>query len=274
MARFNLRMPAPDSVAAGQTATFQLPLVNTYHELQLEYSGAALSTWGDYRLYLNGVAIQTVKMSDRDAFNQHDKLAAAAGIIKIPLERKNLKTLDGQELTSIDAGRVTQAKGRQANSFYLEVDVPAGATSPTLKLSATVSPSSGMGIGSVLFIKRHQRPIGAAGEAQISDLPYGDSQAAALNRVWFKPASGTVNKVRIEKDGVILFERSAALNTSCLADGQKNPQSGWYTIDKTEGGIGGDMIPLVGHSHFAYVMDNSAAGSMTIYSETIGTVVG
>mgnify|MGYP006156517353 CR=1 FL=1 len=276
--RFELRMPSPDSVASGQTAVFRFPIGNRFHELQLAYSGITLAQMEEIRIYANGKSFQTFSGADRDKFNQFDQLSASSGILKIPFDRQGLKTLAAEEETAIDTGAINQAKVAALNiknperitSFYMEIDIAAGAAAPALSMNATVSESLGLGVGTVLHIKRDTRSIGGAGEADISDLAYGKSTSAFLNRTWFKPSAGQLDKIRIERNTTVLHERTKELNEFLQGDGVRVPQAGYQVIDRTERGIGGDPIALVGSSDFRYIVKASAAMTLTIYSENLG----
>lgn len=273
MARFELRMPSPDSVAADQTATFKLPIGNRFHELQMLYSGTAftLAHMLEIRVFLNGKVFQRYSAQDRDAFNKFDGLAAANGILKIPFDRQNLLTLAAMEETAIDTGKIVGAAvGEQVNSFYVEIDIASGAVAPALSMNATVSKSLGLGVGTVLHIKRDTRTVGGAGEKDISDLNYGKTTSQFLNRVWFKPNAGQLDKIRIELDTAVQYERTKALNEFIQGDGVRVPQAGFQVVDKTERGVGGDVIDLRGATDYRYIVEASAAMDLVIYSENLG----
>lgn len=276
--RFELRMPSPDSVASGQTAVFRFPIGNRFHELQMLYSGLTLAQMSEIRLYANGKVFQTFSGTDRDKFNQFDGLSASAGILKIPFDRQRLKTLAAEEETAIDTGSLNGAKLLALNinnperitSFYMEIDIAAGAVAPALSMNATVSESLGLGVGTVLHIKRDTRSIGGAGEVDISDLSYGKATSAFLNRVYFKPSAGQLDKIRVERNTSVLYERTKALNEFLQGDGKRSPQAGYQVVDRTERGVGGDPIPLVGSSDFRYIVNASSAMTLTVYSENMG----
>ena len=278
--RFELRMPSPDSVAAGQTAVFRFPIGNRFHELQLAYSGLTLAQMEEIRIYANGKVFQTFSGADRDSFNQFDQLSASSGILKIPFDRQDLKTLAAEEETAVDTGSLNAAKAaalglkianlERVTSFYMEIDIAPGASAPALSMNATVSETLGLGIGTVLHIKRDTRSIGGAGEADISDLAYGKSTSAYLNRVWFKPSAGQLDKIRVERNTTVLHERTKELNEFLQGDGVRVPQAGYQVIDRTERGVGGDPIPLVGATDFRYIVKASSAMTLTIYSENMG----
>jgi len=273
MARFELRMPSPDSVAADQTATFKLPIGNRFHELQMLYSGTTftLAHMLEIRVFLNGKVFQRYSAQDRDAFNKFDGLAAANGILKIPFDRQNLLTLAAMEETAIDTGKIVGAAvGEQVSSFYVEIDIASGAVAPALSMNATVSKSLGLGVGTVLHIKRDTRTVGGAGEKDISDLNYGKTTSQFLNRVWFKPNAGQLDKIRIELDTAVQYERTKALNEFIQGDGVRVPQAGFQVVDKTERGVGGDVIDLRGATDYRYIVEASSAMDLVIYSENLG----
>lgn len=269
MARIEVRMPAGEGIAAGQTATFKLPIGRRFHELQLAYSGVTLAQLTEMRLFANGKVIHRYSATDRDNLNQFDGRAAAAGILAIPFDRYKLKTLAGEEETALNTGSA-DANGVAITSLYLEIDIDAAAVAPVLSLTATQSDALPGGPGTVLHIQRHTRDAAGAGEFDISDLPRGTATSIALNRVIFKPSANDISKVQIDRNQYVIFERSKALNEKVQTDGVRVPQAGYIVVDKTERGYGGDPIDLVGVSDFRYKLTMTGAATLTILSEYLG----
>lgn len=269
MPRIEVRMPAGEGIAAGQTATFKLPIGRRFHELQLAYSGVTLAQMTEIRLFANAKVIHRYSGTDRDLMNQFDGRAAAAGILVLPFDRYKLKTLAGEEETAFNTGSA-DANGNAITSAYIEIDIDAAAAAPVLSLMATQSDALPGGAGTVLHIQRHTRDAAGAGEFDISDLPRGTATSIALNRIFFKPSANAVNKLTVERNQYTIFERIAALNSKVQTDGVRVPQAEFYALDKTERGYGGDPIDLVGVSDYRYKLDMSGAATLTIYSEYLG----
>ncbi|AUR98305.1 double jelly roll capsid protein [Vibrio phage 1.249.A._10N.261.55.B9] len=269
MARIEVRMPAGEGIAAGQTATFKLPIGRRFHELQLAYSGVTLAQMTEIRIFANGKVIHRYSGSDRDSMNKFDKRAAASGVLTIPFDRYKLKTLAGEEETALNTGSA-DANGVSITSVYMEIDIAAAASAPVMSLTATQSDALPGGPGTVLHVQRHTRDAAGAGEFDISDLPRGTATSIALNRIFFKPSANDIAKVTIERNQYTIFERSKALNEVVQTDGVRTPQSGFVVVDKTERGYGGDPIDLVGVSDFRYKLDMTGTATLTIYSEYLG----
>lgn len=270
MARYELRMPSPDGVAKGQTARFNLALGNRYHELQLIYAGVLLSQLTEIRVKLNGKVVQIFSGEQRDKWNQFDGMSAASGILRIPFDRQKLKTLAAEEETAIDTGSITQGQGERVTSFVVEIDISGAASAPKLEMYATVSPSLGHGVGTVLHIRRDTRSFGGAGQHDIADLPFNTPTAAYLNRVWFLPSAGDLSEMAIKRNNVTVFERTKVLNKYLQENGVRTPQAGWQCIDMTEKGIGGNALVLMGAHDFRYELKSSSAMILTVFSEHLG----
>lgn len=271
MSRFDLRMPSPNGVSAGQTALFNLSLGNRYHELQLTYAGATLAQLEEIRIKINGTVKQVFSAVDRDKWNQFDGIAAANGILVIPFDRQKLKTLAAEEETAIDTGAIVAGQvGERVTSFSVEVDIAAAAVAPVLEMNATVSESTGRGVGTVLHIRRDTRTFGGAGRHDISDLPFNSVTAAYLNRVTFAPSAGEVSETTVKRNNVTIFERKKALNERLQANGVRTSQAGFQIIDTTEKGVGGNVFNLMGAQDFRYELVLTAAATITVYSEYLG----
>ncbi len=269
MARIEVRMPAFEGVAAGQTATAKLPIGRRFHELQLTYSGVTLAQITEIRLFANGKVIHRYSGTDRDSMNQFDGRAAAGGILAIPFDRFNLITQAGREETALNTGSVSEA-GLSINSLYLEIDIDGAASAPAFSMTATQSDALAGGPGTVLHVQRHTRDFAGAGTFDISDLPRGTATSIALNRIFFKESANAITDVKLERNQYTIFERSATLNSKVQTDGIRTPQSDIYVVDKTERGFGGDPIDLVGVSDFRYNLTVDGAMTVTAYSEYLG----
>ena len=269
MARIEVRMPAGEGIVAGQTATFKLPIGRRFHELQMSYSGVTLAQMTEMRLFANGKVIHRYSATDRDAINKFDGRAAADGILVIPFDRYNLKTLAGEEETALNTGSVDD-QGMGITSLMLEIDLADAEYTPVITMNATQSDALAGGPGTVLHIPRHTRDTAGAGEFDISDLPRGNATSIALNRLIVKPSANDISKMQIDRNQYIIFERSKALNELVQKDGVRVPQSGYIVIDKTERGYGGDPIDLVGVSDFRYKFTMTGASTLTILSEYLG----
>ncbi len=274
------RLPNPDSVSAGTTATFRIPVGRRIHQLLLEYVHSEdlnVSHFTEIRIFINGSVFQRFSGTRRDKINQFDKRAAANGVLVIPFDRTGLKTVAGEEETAINTG-VADANGRKISQMYMEIDIAAGATvsASDLKLSAIESDSIEGGAGMIPYIRTEQRTAaGATNDFQIADLVNPGLNApdkVALSRVHFTPSAGSISQLEVNRNTYTLFERSDALNRAIQADGVRTPIAGQYTVDTAERGHGSRVISLYGMTDYRYRLDVSEAMTIECTSEYFGVL--
>lgn len=266
-----VRMPAPEGVGAGQTATFKLPIGRQYHGLRLKYTGVTLAQMTEIRVIANQKVIHRYSGAERDSMNQFDGRTAAAGFLAIPFDRYKLKDRLGEQATALNTGSFDQ-NGRGITSLSIEIDIDGAATAPVLELTASQSERAEGGAGTIVHVTKHTRSAAGAGEFEISDLPYGRQTSAALSRVFFKPSANDIDKIIIDRDLYTVWERSKALNEAMQNDGVRKPQSGWIAVDKTENQYAGSPINLVGAKDFRYRLTMTGAASITVLSEYMGAL--
>ena len=268
------KIPSPEGIAAGQTATWKLPIGPQFMELQLAFSGVTLAQMTEIRILATGRPFQTFSAADRNTMNMFDGMADAAddGVLILPFTRRGLKTGVGEWETGVTTGVADQA-GRRIDSLNVEIDIAAGASAPSIEMTASITSPRPSGPGTLLHIARYRRNLSGVGQFDISDLPKGTPTTIALNRTWFKEEGvETVERLEVERDGRSLWRRNANLNARIQADHVRVPQAGWFVLDKTERGYGGDPITLQGYNDFRFMVDTSGAQSLTIYQETMGVL--
>lgn len=269
MERKTLRMPSPEGVAAGQTALAKMPIGNAFHNLYLIYSGVTLAQLKEIRIKLNSKIIHRYSAVDRNMMNQFAGYAAANGILTIPFDRQNLKARAAEEETLINTG-VRGEDGRAISAFEVEIEIDAGASAPSIEIMAEVSDPRPGGIGSILHVTPYQRSNAGAGEFQVSDLPKDGPTRIYLNRVFIK--SEHMEKLKVERNQYVIFERTKALNELIQVDGVRKPQPNVFVVDATEIGYGGAMIRLAGSSDFRLTAQMADAENVTFYPEYIGAL--
>lgn len=281
MGRINVRMPAPEGLGAGQTATFKLPIGRRFHALHVigsaATSGFGVDDLSEIRVLLNAKVVQRFTGAERNAMNLFDGRADAAVdsnnfILTIPFDRYGLMTKAGEEETAINTGSVDPKTGKKIESFTVEIDIAASGFTgaPSLSMYADQSEALEGGPGTVPHILRSTRDFAGAGEYDISDLPRGGETTLALDRIFFKPSANDISLVKIESDQYTIFERTKALNNRIQADGIRVPQDGYYVVDRTEWAYGGDPIPLVGPQDFRHKVTLTGAATLTLLSCYLG----
>ena len=288
MSKITTKLPNPERVAAGGTATFRIPVGRRIHSLYLDYVYHAttqnVADFDEIRIYINGQVFQRFNGTERDTLNQFDGKEASTGILEIPFDRDGLLTMAGAEETAINTG-VADAQGRKISSMYMEIDLNSGMTITATDLALYAKQSDAImtnvdgtpaGPGTIPYIRREQRnPAGADTDFQISDLVNPGVNApdkVALNRVTFVPSTGSISNLKIDRNTYNVFDRTDELNRSIQANGVRTAQSGYYTIDTTENGQGGQVIDLFGMTDYRYRLNVSAAMTLTILSEYLGVL--
>ncbi len=280
MGKITIQLPKPEGVGANTTATCRIPVGRRIHSLYLMYayhvSTQNVSHFTEIRIYANDEVIQRFSGVERDTLNQFDGLSASTGILEIPFDRKALKTVAGQEETALNTG-VADKHGRKISSMYMEIDIGgATITATDFSLYAKESDSLPGGPGTIPFIRKEKRnPAGADTDFQISDLVNPGVNApdkVALNRITFKPSTGSIANIKIDRNQYNIYDRTDALNRVIQAAGVRSPVSGYYMVDATENGHGGEPISLFGMTDYRYRLDVSAAMTLTCISEYFGTL--
>lgn len=281
MAKITIKLPNPEGVNAGGTATFRIPVGRRIHNLILAYNYNAttqnVADFKEIRIYANGQVIQRFSGAERDILNQFDGMEASQGVLEMSFDRNGLKTVAGEEETAINTGSADE-KGREISSMYMEIDLDAGMTiaASDLELYSKQSDAIPGGPGTLPYIRREQRnPAGADTDFQIADLVNPGVNApdkVALNRVTFIPSAGTISRMKIDRNTYNVFDRTDAVNRSLQTNGVRVPQAGYYTIDTTEDGHGGELIDLFGMTDYRYRLGVSQAMTLNVISEYFGVL--
>lgn len=276
-------MPNGEGIGAGQTATFKLPVGRRFHSLSTLWSTTGgnpfdVTKLSEIRLYLNGQLFHRYSGLQRDVMNQFDGRAPAVidnsdFLLVIPFDRYRLLTLAGEEETAVNTASADPKTGQQVTSFYMEVDIAAGvAGALSCVVNAEQSESQAGGPGTLMYVLPFNRYISGAGTSEISDLPRGSATSLALNRTFMNPTANNIDRGVIERNQYIIWDRTATYNTRKEVDGRRVPQAGWFVIDKTEDGLGGDPVDLVGASDFRYRLTVDGAMTVNFVQEYLGTL--
>lgn len=266
------KVASPEGVSPDNTATVKFAIGSKYHDIMLE-TNMALADMTEIRLIANNKTIHRYSATERDKMNQYMGLPAfgTAKLLYIPLDRKALKTRSMEEVTGINTG-VPGSNGEVIRSFYMEIDIRAAASSPTLKVSTTTSAATDDGVGTVMHVVKHNRNAAGAGEVEFDDLPYNAPTAAALNAAYVFPDANDISKIYVERGLYKVFERTKAVNERMQTIGERVPQSGMHVIDFTENGYGANALDLRGYQDFRYRFQMTGAAGLTFVSEYLGVL--
>lgn len=271
--RIYKKVQAPEGVAPDQTATVKFAIGSKYHDCAL-VTNMNLADMTEIRLIANNKTIHRYTATRRDLMNRFYGLpafdnASGKGVLFIPFDRKALKVRTMEELTGINTG-VAGENGEKISALYLEVDIAAGAVAPTLDVYATVSAATADGVGTVMHVTTHNRTAAGSGELEVSDLPFNQPTAAALNAAFLFPSANDMNKIIVERGLYKVFERTKQINEYLQQIGERVPQAGMQVVDFTENGYGANALDLRGYQDFRYRLDMSGAATITFVSEYLG----
>ncbi|WP_428398414.1 major capsid protein P2 [Marinobacter salarius] len=269
--RIPMRITSSNGVSAGSTTTYDLPIGFKYLSFDLVIGGTVDRSLVMIRHRINGEVIQEYSAADRDAMNQHDNLPdeATAGVLFMPMSPENMKTRDAEEMTGINTGSRDQ-NGRYISKYTVEIDVPGSATSPTLDLFADTDEASVGGPGLIPRLLKFPYDLNA-GQRQLREFPKGGVKFARLRRIYIKAATADISEMEVKIDQKVHFERTDVVNRAAQTRGRRNPQAGWYVIDRTEKGYGGDPYRLTGVNDFALILEvGTTQANCPIYMDYIG----
>ena len=297
------RLPAFDGVGFSQTATLRIPIGVTYHAIVIDYTLTKAAATGaiaadtinqidEIRVLANGKILQRYPkgwylnetlLFDKIPTGSLNPIPAATNSttqrITIPFDRLNMKTRIAEELTAIGTGIAVVngvADPSPIRTLSLEVDIAAalsqgGNSVSGIAMVASAIQSQPSVSGLVKKVRSFNYPL-VDGEVEISDLPRGD----LLNRLFIfensTGAAGDIEEVRVEVDGYILFQRTAAQNNYVQNSGQfRSPQAGVYVWDTSEMGFGSEALPTANLGDMRFIVDGGAAvASAAFIAEYIG----
>ena len=280
--RIELKMPDANNVGPSVTAIFKMPIGLKFHELQFPISGTApvLTDISEIRVKLNSKIVMRFSATELDQMNQFDGRAAwhatNSPALILPFDRYKLENSIADAETAVDTGQIgdgAPAGARRISAFTVEMVLTSGFPADgDIKCYATQSASDNIGAGTVRHIYKDNRYLSGSGEFQIADMPYGGETTIALNRTFFIPSANNLTDMKVKRDNIDVFERTAALNEQVQTDGIRTPVSGVYGIDRTERGIAGNRLSLVGVRDFRYVLTTDGAMTVTILSDYMGNL--
>jgi hypothetical protein len=258
-----------NSVAAGSTATVEMPTLGIYQELLLTYgtgtSGGANQTnmeaeINEIRLVVNGVVQRRMSAAELFAINQYHGQAVVTGQLPIFLAEPWRRTAQGEDALGWGMADV--------GSFVVEVDIDSGASSPTLEISSERVPGS-VNMGPIVKWRRHTITIGATGENVISTLPKSDNYLA------MHCASANIDDVRVSLDGANVYEGTAAQLEHYAEKYGKTWQSSYFHIDASRDNRVSSVLAMKrpdgsGVRDFEVMFNMGSASSFSLIAETVG----
>ena len=238
------RSPGWDGNIVGpNTVTLRLPIGLTFHQVYTEYTfnaGALVlaDAISEIRLVLNGKPTWAIQASELDTYNQYSGRAVAGtiagGILVMDFDRFGLRMRSSEELTSLGTGAADDTT--PLTTLTIEMDLKAAVTSGTLDTRFIQSESRILGLFKKL--RRFIDVFTGSGTFEIDDYPKGD----LINAVYFFESANDIDRVRLERDDFVMFDRTKEVNTRVQTDGVRVPQADLFVYDTTEKGNGIDQL--------------------------------
>jgi len=265
MTRATNKMPTPEGIGAGQTATCRLPLGYTYNRLQIRMNAGAVpadvveADWinniGEIRLMKDGDAKITIDADDLVAMNKFYGQPSQDGILPIFLARPWARTMGGEDATGYGTNGGIQ-------SLNLEMDLKPGITINELSVHAIQSePTPWFGH---LRIQKITRGIASAGVEEIADLPRGNFVALATHI-----KSNLITAVEVSRNGKVFQNTDAAVRNFNLKVSGRVPQAAFTHIDFLGENRVDEAVPMDALDFRIKATFSGAPGSTPIYVETL-----
>jgi hypothetical protein len=222
-----VKLPNFNAVGAGQTATLDVPLGPTYHQIYMVYreSGtladeATLKAGiGDYRIKVNGTAQRTLSATQSLEKDQIYQMPFNAGLLPVFFAEPWRRTSVGEDALAWGTSDI--------QTMQIEVDIESGATSPTLEAYAVIS-TVRRPLGVISKNRRFTFGVTATGARQIQNLPKIGTSYAALH--FFEDTAGDIDQVLVEVDQKKVWETPDFLANGIYDSNLITTQSGIFSV--------------------------------------------
>jgi len=265
-----LTMPSFNAVAAGQTATVDLPTDGTYHGLIIHFVNNAIDAvqatmetlLTQFRLKVNGKVQRVFSAQQVFDINADHGQTVTAGYIEIFFAEPWRRTTQGEDALAWGMGDV--------DTFQLEIDIGAAAVNPVLSLKAVKTPEN-RPMGPITKWKRFSMSPGVAGIFNVMTLPKNDPYYA----LHFWHANITEAEVKVDQSEK--WNLTIAEAAILAAQYGRVAQAGVLSIDFDVTNRVSDMLlmtkPEAGNARindFRIDLTMSAADNITLITETVG----
>ncbi|NIT63654.1 MAG: hypothetical protein GWO39_07655 [Gammaproteobacteria bacterium] len=221
-------LPSAHAVAAGQTATFDLPTDRRYHKLDIVYgtstAGGANQTnmeaeITEARVKINGRVQRVFSAAQLFDINALNGQSFNTGHLPIYLSEPWRRDPAGEDALAWGMANV--------DTFQIEVDIDSGATSPTLGGIAVID-NVQQPLRGIIKWRRQVVPVSATGIVTVSTLAKNAGSYARLHA--FEAAAGDISDVDIEVDQLTVYDLTDDQNTEALDDQGLSPQADVFHI--------------------------------------------
>ncbi|MDD9911712.1 MAG: major capsid protein P2 [Alphaproteobacteria bacterium] len=265
MTRIIKNMPSMQGVAAGQTALANLPVGLTYTGLIIRHKRSGVDATeaqmkadlGDIRVIIDGdVKIEASATELLDLFQYYGG-TVQDGVIPILFARPWQRTAVGEDSLSYGTADV--------QTFSLEIDIDAAATSPSLEI---VAEQAGIALlGKHVTLRRFGRNASATGVLEEANLPRGPYGLLALHAT-----TANIDDVEVEANQRIVYDADTTTATFRDSLTGKAWQSGYTHMNFAPSDRVGDAISL-DLQDFRVRMNMSATGTFNLIQERIDSHV-
>lgn len=239
MNRFE-KMPTPQGIGAGQTATVNLPLGPTYERLYIRVNvdgtprNIPHEEWGDYigeiRLMVNGDVRIEIDAADLAKLNAYNGSRADSGVLPLFLAQPWARTMAGE-----DGSAYGTASG--IASFTLEMDLKSGKVFNEVSVYAWQSEPRAF--GPHLRIQRFAEQMSMVGTKEVSDLPRG-----AYSMIGLHMTTANIGRVEVLADNQKLVDADAVTRLAHQRLAKRNPQPGMTHVDFMDQNRVSELMPM------------------------------
>lgn len=167
------KLPSVSNVAAGATATLDLPLGLTYDVLMVNLTNITLAQLTNIEIRVNGKTVQEFATgTELDNINKyHGRLAFANGVLPIFFMRPELSLPGERAITALGTADIATL------SFHADVD--AACTSPAITIYAQQSAQTNLGV--ITKIRAFPRAAATSGDFEITNIPRSGARIACVH---------------------------------------------------------------------------------------------
>ena len=274
MTRALEKMPTPEGIGAGQTATCRLPIGYTYDALMIRMADGvgdiAESAWGsnidEIRVMVNGDAKIQIDAADLVSLNKWKGHTHADGVLPIFFGQPFMRTILGEDETAYKtAGGVT--------AFTLEIDLAAGITIGELNVYAWQSsptypaghPMAGQPKvwGSHYRLQKYAKTISATGEHEIADLLKGTYSMAAVHL-----KSSAISTAEVFANQSRFYNSDAQVRAHMAEVAGRSQQAGFTHLDFIPTNRISDAMPMAVQD-FRIKANFTGTGAVPLYVESV-----
>jgi len=218
-------LPSFNSVAAGQTATLDLPVTGTYDTLILTYGTSTVggptqvnmeAELTEFRLKVNDKVQRRFTAEELFDINYHKGQGLPNdGEVTIHLAEPWRRSAQGEDVLGWGMGDV--------NSFQLEVDIASGATSPVLS-GKCVRQKATRPMGPIVKWRKHSVPVTSTGIINVTTLGKKDPYVAMHAK------SAVIDDVEIKVGEAEEWKGTDAESQRLQASYGRVPVTGWFHV--------------------------------------------